>query len=148
LIACGYLPRGRKNAREAAMKWWIGGTVIGLLAVSFYLASSKRSASISVPDNGVTVVETSPRTPAIPAPLVLKDVVEVADLDSLLDPPAIARSDAVPAGPILTQVGYEETDRKPSPMQEVKPIPKSKDDAAAQREREQLFSFWIGFFAN
>ncbi len=130
------------------MKWWTGGAVIGLLAVSFYLASTKRSAPVAVPKDVVTVVETSPATPVAPAPCVLNDVVEVADLDSLLDPPAIPRTEAALAGPILTRVGYEETERKPSPMQDVKPIPKSQDDAAAPRQREQLFSFWVGFFAN
>ena len=108
--------------------WLIGGTIVGLLGVSFYLAAVKRSGPAPATPEPAIVVAVEPKTTA-PALLVLTEVVDVSNIDHLLDPIASSDSASEPAsGPVITQVGYEEEIPRRKPSINVQPIPKSPPD--------------------
>ena len=100
--------------------WLIGGTVVGLLGASLYLAAVKRNLPApAIPAEAAPVVVVVSAAP--PAPHALTDVVDVTNIDSLLDPVSVT-------GPKLVQVGFE--DAIPGampPSVDVKPIPKAVD---------------------
>ena len=110
------------------MKTWIGGMIVGSLGASLLVAAFWRSDSLPVPSPVIVAVEAKP-TPKLAAPALLPEVVEVADTDSLLDPPAIPPSDAAPSGATLIRVGYDEPIPPAANPQaiELKPIPKAVD---------------------
>lgn len=99
--------------------WLIGGTVVGLLGASLYLAAVKRNLPApAIPAVAAPVVVVST---ASPAPLALTDVVDVTNIDSLLDPVSVT-------GPKLVQVGFEDAIPGAVPTSvDVKPIPKAVD---------------------
>ena len=123
--------------------WLIGGTIVGLIGFSFYLAATKRSSPAPFPADTPVVVAEQPQTPV--APIVLQQVRDVSDLDPLLDPPAIPLAEPAASGPVITRVGFEEAVPGIAPPREVKPIPKAVDEMTAE-ERLQIFSFYIGLF--
>jgi hypothetical protein len=59
----------------------------------------------------------------------LPEVVEVADTNSLLDPPSISSIEPVPSGATLIRVGYDEPIPPAANKQhvELRPIPKAVD---------------------
>ena len=85
--------------------WLIGGTIVGLLGASFYLAAVKRSAPSPALPGETIIVAVEPK-PATPAPVVIHQVVDVTDIEPLLDPPAIPLAESVEAGQVLTPVCY------------------------------------------
>jgi hypothetical protein len=111
------------------MKWLIGGTIVGLLGLSFYLTAVKRSSAPSAPADVVVRFEQPPVKPTS-APAVIQQVVDVADIDPLLDPPPTPPADSAVAGPILTRVGYQEAPPPKTFPTDVKPIPKATPDLA------------------
>ena len=95
--------------------WLIGGTVVGLLGASLYLAAVKRNAPApAIPAEAEPVVVVSA------APHASTEVVDVTDIDALLDPPA-------PSGPRASQVGFEDALPAVPSSVDVKPIPKAVD---------------------
>ena len=114
--------------------WLIGGMLVGLLSVSFYLAAAKRSGpAAAIPGESVVVaVEARP----ILAPVVFTQVVDVTDIEPLLDPPGIPLAEAAASGPMLTRVGYEEVVPTEQPSVDVKPIPKATEEGGARAEEE------------
>ena len=110
--------------------WLIGATLVALLAASMVLTALKRNNSVSaVPAAPLPeIVEVASR-PAPREPIVLPQVVDVTDIDALLDPPAIPRSDSpTVAGPSLIRVGYEEPAAATPQTSPAMPIPKAADD--------------------
>jgi hypothetical protein len=111
-----------------AMKlWWIGGTVVGLLALSIYLAAVKRPDPILIESHGAVVVEEVPAASKAPALIGPHEVVDVYEVDSLLDPPMIPLAEPRETGPVISRVGYEEAAPPRHPPVKVKPIPRSQD---------------------
>lgn len=103
--------------------WLIGGTAAALVGVGLYLSSPKPAAPNVLPAGGVPVTEVKPESP--PATPVSHPVVDVADLDALLDPPAIPLAGTSATGPILILVGYEEPPPPARTGADVPPIPKA-----------------------
>ncbi len=105
------------------MKMWvIGGTLVGLIGLSFFLAAVKRSG-LTPASSEATVVAEEPA----PALLPLRQVVDVTDIDPLLDPPAIPLAEPAASSPVLTRVGYEELVPALKAPENVKPIPMAKE---------------------
>lgn len=102
--------------------WIIGGLVAVLVGVGLYFTATKRSVPSADPVvPGVEVVEVKPE----PVAPVLQQVVDVADLDALLDPPAIPPSVHSASGPMLILVGFEEPVPAERSSASVAPIPKA-----------------------
>src|SRR5438309_2334547 len=104
-------------------KWLIGG-LVALAGVCIYLTLAKRG---SPPPALPATAAPAAAAPAAPAPALLTQVVDVTEIDSLLDPPAIPPSDGPASGAQITRVGYEEAPAAPTPVN-VQPIPPAKED--------------------
>src|SRR6185312_15081016 len=117
-----------RHRRGAVMKTWFGGTIVGMLGASLLVAAFWRSDSSPIPSQTIIAVEAKPTSePAAPA--LLPEVVEVADTNSLLDPPIISSIEPVPSGATLIRVGYDEPIPPAANKQhvELRPIPKAVD---------------------
>jgi hypothetical protein len=118
------------------MKTWLVGALAGACAgVALYLALSQELA----PPPGETrqapaVPEPTVVSPAHPpAPIVLREVVEVTDIDHLLDPPASSNSGvpfddagatipvAVPVGPEVIPLAADDPVLAPAPRERGQP---------------------------
>ena len=120
--------------------WLIGGTVATLLGVGFYLVAAKRPTP--APAAAVPEVAASSLPQASEPPAVLDRLVDVSDLDSLLDPPAVPRSEPETSGLMLTGFGYEESAPASNSPFEVKPIPRAKTEGETIRTEP------IGWYGN
>src|SRR5262245_24778838 len=69
-------------------RWTLGGVVAVCVAFGVYFVVAKREPA--APPAGQPVVAARPPVPpaAPPAPVVLAEVIDVANIDPLLDPPA------------------------------------------------------------
>jgi hypothetical protein len=104
-------------------RWAIGGVAVVTMAAAVLHFGSRRTGPEVVVDAPVTP-EPAPPAPARPAaPAPLAQVVNVADIDPLLDPPAVPAAAGTPAGPVLTAVGYEGAAAPPAPASATAPIP-------------------------
>ncbi len=111
------------------MKRWVvgGAAVLAAAAVVGWYGATRRGPEVVV--NAPATPEPAP-TPTVPAPAepaVLARVVDVADIDPLLDPPAIPTAEGA-AGPVLIAVGYEEPAPAPVVPRDVPPIPPAASD--------------------
>lgn len=99
------------------MNRWLVGVVVGMIACAagFLLVIDHLTPPPVCVDSALeTETEVEPTTPEIPAPVVLAEVIETADIDPLLDPPEKP----------ITGVPFDE-DNKPrtSAMPPTPPIP-------------------------
>lgn len=108
-------------------RWAIGGTLLlaGLAALAC-VGMTRSGPEIVV--NAAVTPEPAPPVPQRPVGPELPRVFDVADIDPLLDPPAIPIA-AGPAAPVLTAVGYDEPAAPMPPAGEVPPIPPAAGDA-------------------
>jgi hypothetical protein len=119
----------------------IGGLSSACIAVSIYLATRETSAPAPTnPPEPAPVVVAPPAKPA--APVVLPNVVEVADLDPLLDPPEKpvtgAPFDAEPAtAPVSTSTAPE---RIPPAVDKSEIVPMPRE----MMETDPARSCWYG----
>ena len=105
-------------------KWLGGGAILAAAAVGTYFILPKPTP----PAPPAPVVAAAP-APGPAQPVVLAEVVDVTDIESLLDPPKIPLADPADRGPVVTAVGLE-TPAAPSavvPAAAVVPIPAAID---------------------
>jgi hypothetical protein len=70
------------------MKRWFVGCVVGMVAgIGAYLLVSQKQSTPAQKDLGPPTTA-APTEPKAPSPVVLAQVIEMADIDPLLDPPA------------------------------------------------------------
>ncbi len=107
--------------------WLVGGTVVTLFGVGFYLSAVKRP--VPTPDAPAPVVIVAAAPQPAPVPAVAPQLVDVSNLDELLDPPTIPAASFSPdSDAILTRVGYIEPAAPQAPSTNVPPIPKAEPD--------------------
>jgi hypothetical protein len=110
--------------------WFVGCTIAAIAVTGVFLASKKPEPHAPVQEvhavsNAIAAAVPEPPTP--PA-VVLDRVIETADIDSLLDPPAIPRADVgTNHEPMLIRVGYEEPVSPAVPPSVVPAIPPARD---------------------
>ncbi len=79
-------------------QWLIGAIVGGVLGVGAYLALSKKEPEPQAPEPAPSEKHAGLAPALLPASIVLAEVVDVADLDSLLDP-SVKPAGGVPFDP-------------------------------------------------
>lgn len=108
---------------------WLAGAAAVLAAVAVVVTLGGRRTGPEIVVNAPVTPEPAPPVPDRPAaPALLPAVVTVADIDPLLDPPAIPPADVAPAGPVLTAVGFEEPAAPAPAAPNPPPIPPAAGD--------------------
>lgn len=86
-------------------RWVIGGLVVAIAALSVYFAVAEKKNAGTAPVAQAEPEQRAPATP--PGPVVLPAVVDVLDIDPLLDPPPIPKSEPAPPGVVVTTLDDE-----------------------------------------
>jgi hypothetical protein len=114
---------------------WLGGAAAVLAAVAVVVTFMGRAGRSGPEVVGTGPVSTDPApVPPVPTPPAqLPAVVLAADIDPLLDPPAVPRIDPAYARPVLTAVGFEEAAAPaPAAAGDPPPIPPAAEDGAVE----------------